>query len=208
MSSLYRRDIPLALVFIVGLCVLLNYFFVFDPLGDLVSLLMNFGTIIIGFLYAVGGISLIIYEYRQYNRLQSNDPTKWLSLYTIVMIFAFFVFGLTNATIYSWLVANVQGGAGVGINAVTGCAIVLAAFRSFRVRSVDATVLLIAGVITMFELAPIGEVISPVIPPAGLWLLEVLTRAANRGMQIGLGVGGVYTAIRTWLGMERRALGV
>jgi len=60
----------------------------------------------------------------------------------------------------------------------------------------------------MFRLAPLGEVISPAIPVIGLWMLEVVNRAALRGMQIGLGIGGIYTAIRTWLGMERAATGV
>lgn len=208
MSSTLRRDIPLAIVFIVGLLVLLDYYLVSEPLGGLVSLLMNFGVISIGFLYVVGGGSLVIYELKEFQRRPSNDPSKWLSLYAVVLIFVFFGAGLTSDSTYSWLVKNVSGGAGIGINTVIGAAIVLAAFRSFRVRSTEAVFLLVAGIITMFRLAPIGEVISPAIPPAGLWLLEVVTRAANRGMQIGLGIGGVYTAIRTWLGMEKKALGV
>jgi hypothetical protein len=206
MSTLLRRDIPIFLVTAIATVVLVDQFVNLEPLSALVSVIMNFGVISIGILYAVGSINLLIYLSKQWQRYEVNELNKYLYTYAIAFMLFYFLTSIFAEDWFSWIAANVRPG--LAMSAITGCAIVLASYRSFRLRSLEAAALLITGMLTMFRLAPIGEVISPVIPQIGAWLLNPFARASHRGMQIGLGIGGVYTAIRTYLGRERRALGL
>ena len=82
-----------------------------------------------------------------------------------------------------------------------------ASYRAFRVRSKEASVLLIAAVIMMIGRAPIGEVIWKDFPKLANWLLNVPNTAGQRAMMMGAAVGGFAAALRTLLGMDRGQIG-
>jgi hypothetical protein len=81
-----------------------------------------------------------------------------------------------------------------------------AAYRAFRIRSFEATLLLVTAIIIMLGRAPIGDVISPLLPQWTSWLMSIPNTAGMRGIQIGATLGGIATALRVMVGIERAYL--
>jgi len=63
-----------------------------------------------------------------------------------------------------------------------------AAFRAFRARSVEATLLLITAIVMMIGRVSIGPIISPHLPGITEWLLDVPNLAAKRAIALGVGL--------------------
>lgn len=92
--------------------------------------------------------------------------------------------------------------------------IVSAAYRSFRIKSAEAALMMAAAFVIMLALVPFGAMITNWLPThgwlqvlrlerIGSWILNFPNAAAQRGMLFGLGVGGLAMSIRLWLSLER-----
>jgi hypothetical protein len=92
--------------------------------------------------------------------------------------------------------------------------IVSAAYRAFRIRSAEATLLMGAAFIVMLGQVYLGQVLTSWLPAEGLasnlrletlsdWLLTRVNAPAVRAVGFGLGVGLLATALRIWLSLER-----
>lgn len=82
-----------------------------------------------------------------------------------------------------------------------------AAFRAFKARTIDATVLLCVGVIVMLGNAPIGEIMWSKFPALRSWIMNVPAMAAIRSLYIGAAIGGIAVGVRVLSGIERGHLG-
>jgi len=80
-----------------------------------------------------------------------------------------------------------------------------AAFRAFRTRSVDATVLLASAVVVMIGRLDDGSTLG--IPTLARWILDGPNLVAKRAILIGVGLGMTSTALKILLGIERSYLG-
>ena len=80
-----------------------------------------------------------------------------------------------------------------------------AAFRAFRTRSVDATVLLVSAIVVMIGRLDDGAALG--IPRLSRWILEAPNLVAKRAILIGVGLGMTSTALKILLGIERSYLG-
>ena len=89
--------------------------------------------------------------------------------------------------------------------------LISAAYRSFRIRSLEAALLMIAAVIVMMGQMPIGEWATMYLPESLSFLklpwlsqkiLTVINAAAYRGVWIGMLVGMFAISLRIWLGID------
>lgn len=102
-----------------------------------------------------------------------------------------------------------------------------AAYRAFRIRSVEAGILMFTAIIVMIGIVPLGGYISYNLlglpqgtpaPDAGLLtrilyninlptiangILIYLNTPVQRAIEFGVGIGGLAMAIRLWLSLER-----
>ena len=92
-----------------------------------------------------------------------------------------------------------------------------AAFRAFRIRSFQATLLLLAALVVMLGRVPFGEMVfawlpqslggERVLPSVTNWIMTKPNTAAQSGIIIGAALGGASTSLRVLLGLESSYLG-
>jgi len=92
-----------------------------------------------------------------------------------------------------------------------------AAFRAFRVRNVEATILLTSALVVMMGINPYGLMLFSWLPEVGGkpflqwltdWVLNTPNSAAQRGIIIGAALGASAMSLRVLLGIERSYLGL
>jgi hypothetical protein len=92
--------------------------------------------------------------------------------------------------------------------------IVSAAYRAFRVRSIEATILLVSACLVMLGQVALGQAVTGGIPNRGFaanfrfevianWILTRVNSPALLAVELGLGVGALSTSLRIWLNLER-----
>jgi hypothetical protein len=92
-----------------------------------------------------------------------------------------------------------------------------AAYRAFRIRSFQATLLLIAAVIVMLGRVPFGETVfawlpsewgsQRWLPSVTDWIMDKPNSAAQSGILIGAALGAAAMSLRVILGLETSYLG-
>lgn len=82
-----------------------------------------------------------------------------------------------------------------------------AAFRAFRARSLEATLLLIAAILVMIGRVPLGDAMWEPLGKIADWIMTYPNGAAKRAIMIGVGLGMAATSLKLMLGIERAYLG-
>lgn len=91
--------------------------------------------------------------------------------------------------------------------ALLGFYIASAAYRSFRLRSVEAGALMITAILVILGQIPHGPLyISSDLPQLRVWLMENLNTPGNRAIYFASSIAGLALAIRMWLSLERSPL--
>lgn len=91
--------------------------------------------------------------------------------------------------------------------ALLGFYIAGAAYRSFRLKSVEAAVLMLTAVVVILGQIPFGKMyIHDSLPNVRVWLMENLNTPGNRAMFLGSSVAAIALAMRMWLSLEKSPL--
>jgi len=104
--------------------------------------------------------------------------------------------------VYDLLYNGVFNQLGSAMFALLGVYIAAAAYRAFRIRSVESALMMIAALIVMLGQISFGKHLYSEMPAIRQWLLEVPNSAAFRAIRLGAGVAGLMLAIRMWLSIE------
>jgi hypothetical protein len=127
-----------------------------------------------------------------------------------------------SATPFQWIANNMFQPLQSTIFALLAFFMASAAFRAFRARNTEATILLFAGILVMAGRVPLLEFLAAPFPPLqpaaagasqGLgklteWIMNTPNGAAQSGIIIGAALGAASMAIRVILGIERGYLGL
>jgi hypothetical protein len=87
-----------------------------------------------------------------------------------------------------------------------------AAYRAFRARSAEATILLLTATVVMMWRVPMGEAMLSYLPgdiPTFLntYIMNGANLAVQRGIIIGAALGAASMSLRIILGIERTYMG-
>jgi hypothetical protein len=103
---------------------------------------------------------------------------------------------------YEFLYNGLFNQLGAAMFALLGVYIAAAAYRAFRVQSVESALMMTAALVVMLGQISFGKMLYDDMPALRQWLLEVPNSAAFRAIRLGAGVAGLMLAIRMWLSIE------
>jgi hypothetical protein len=208
-----KKEVPLAITLLLGLTyVVANYFTGNASLATLKSTLDTWYLAVANWAIAVGMINLAqIHGRRVAQKKDGWFYSGWLIVCMFGMLLAsLFVFKSPNAAGWKFMYNQLIAPMNATVYATLVFYIGSAAYRSFRLRSMEAGILLVVAVIMMLGRVPLGTMLlggNPALGKMADWLLNVPNSAGMRGIQIGACLGGIATALRIMLGIERNWLG-
>ncbi len=206
-----RTTIPLVITFVVGLIMLGEAFIPHWAYRVVTENFFEWGLILAAAAFTLGLINLIQVNLPKVLAREPDWGYKALMLAALVVtLWVGFAGGperLKGATAYKWVFDFVFVPLNATMFALLAFYIASAAFRAFRARNIEATVLLTAAIVVMIGRVPMGEALSERLPTIVNWLMEVPNTAARRAIFIGAALGAVATGLRIILGIERSHLG-
>ena len=204
-----KRTIPLIIVITLGFLFVGHTFIphqysqnFYDWYMDWIKAMAPFGVVL-------GIMSLTMSHYAKIKRKVPNWHYSIITLFGLYFTAASgFIWGTQEGTPYMWIFRNVQMPMGATMFALLAFYIASAAYKAFRARSAEATVLLLAAIVVMLGQVPIGvAMFGEGILDITQWILDVPNLAAKRGIALGVGLGSVAVSLRILLGIERTYLG-
>ena len=208
-----KKEIPLAITFITGLIIIVTFFIPHQPLGTMQQRLLLWYSIVLGFTLLLGMDSLLRSNIQKISRRVPGWPfalvlivgflgTLAVGIYTWVTNESLLSLGSSFMYIYTYFIIPLQA----TMFSLLAFFIASAAYRAFRARTLEATLLLITAAIVMLGRVPIGAEISRWLPASAEWIMEIPQMAAKRGIFIGVALGTIAMSLRVILGLERTYL--
>jgi hypothetical protein len=210
-----RREIPLIITFIAGFVQLVDFFVPHPWVANAASELRQWSVIVIAASIVLGiGNLLRIHLFERIPRRTSG----WQ--YSIVLLAGMFAMAITGlaggvgeGTSFNYLFRHLKVHLDMTMFALLAFFIASAAYRAFRVRNWEATLLLLAAVIVMLGRVPLGSLLTRGLPTylqlpvVTEWIMNVPNMIGFRGIMMGAAMGVMAMGLRIILGIERAYLG-
>lgn len=233
-----RKTLPVIVAFLSGIAMVISFFFTPERsvLGQIQENLLQWVTIVGGFTLVLGVFSIV----RVNSRAVARRSEGWIyKLATVISVFAMALpsmlptssastfgklfysifpeswasaFGTNPGSIYDWLFNYMDSPMMETMFATLAFYIASAAYRAFRARSAEATLLLITACIVMLWRVPMGEaflrLFSDNIPEyINAFVMKGFNMSVQRGIIIGAALGMASMSLRIILGIERTYMG-
>ena len=216
-----KRQIPLILCFVFGVVMLLTQFSPHSFSQGLYEEVLNWALIITPFALIFSTITLLQTHVTRIRRKTEHWQYSFIIFVGIaIMVIIGIPYGPEHPW-FKWLFNNVQLPMDATMFSLLAFFIASAAYRAFRARNVEASLLLISAVIVMLGNVPVGDLIwnsSVSLTPWGenladgsswmkQWILDNPNLSSRRGIILGVSLGVISQSIRIILGIERSYLG-
>jgi hypothetical protein len=212
-----KRELPLLMTAVIGLFMILSFFVPHHLVSVPADYLQQCAVIVVAFGYVLGGANAVRVNLAGIARRQPD----WM--YKIVLVLALLttvVVGLAEGRrwqepgsvsmfLYNQLYSPMQA----TMFSLLAFFIASAAFRAFRIRTVEAGMLAVAALIVMLGRVPVGNEMTAWLPSwlqlgaVQEWIMNVPQNAAKRAILMGAAMGVMATGLRVILGIERSYLG-
>lgn len=203
-----RRRIPILICFVFGAFGAVQHFSPHPIAISAFKTVNDWSQIIFAFALIVGVLSVFQIHLKKISRRERYWAYSVVSLTAIlVMTAAGFIGGMGRGTVFVWIFNSMQVPMQSTVFALLAFFVATAAYRGFRLRNIEAGILLAAALIIMLGRIPVGGLISDYIPDGTEWIVSVPSMSAKRAVLIGIGLGSITTALRVMLGIERSYLG-
>ena len=223
-----KRKLPLIIVFVTGILMFASYYIPHQPFNDMSEEASSWYMVISGFTLALAVTSLIR---NHYLKIRTGKQGFAYSVVMFLMLIVTAIFGVIpgdanpnfgnqSGSVFMWIFEYVNSAAASTVFSLLAFYIASAAYRAFRVRTADATIMLITALIVMIGRVPYGEMFSNFLTDSvskhlTFLRLDVLTSfflnyptvAAKRAIYLGIALAMVSTSLRVILGIERTYLG-
>ena len=230
-----RRPLMLAVTFIGGLFYVLEFFLPVykmpnaqdkEAVGNfLTPYLVPIAGILLPIVSAVAiGLGAINLFQIHGKRVIKKHPNAFFSYVFFFGFFLMLILGLLNRhhpnsinkNLYDLVFTGGYQNLDATMFSIIAFYITSAAYRAFRIKSVEATLLLMTALIVMLGQISLGQWLTDWLPAQGHgfagnfrfevirdWILNKANTPAVRAINFGLGIGSLAVALRIWLGLER-----
>jgi len=220
-----KREVPLFITAVIGLFMILSFFVPHQWVSVPADFLQGSAVILVAFGYVLGGANALRVNFDGISRRSPGWQYKVVlvvALLTTVTVGAiegreFLNPGMRSKWIYDWIYSPMAS----TMFALLAFFIASAAFRAFRIRTVEAGLLAVAALIVMLGRVPLGDLLTDWLfqlkwlpgAPHTLhlstfqeWIMDIPQNAAKRAIIIGAALGVMATGLRVILGIERSYL--
>lgn len=222
-----KREIPLFLTAAIGAVMILGFFVPHPWVSVPADFLQQSAVIVVAFGYVLGGANVLRVNLEGISRRDRDWPYRIVLVAALLVTVSVGLFvdgpgfqkqGARTLWIYNHLYSPMSA----TMFALLAFFIASAAFRAFRIRTLEAGLLAAAALIVMLGRVPIGDfLVRPLTDhgwapgwlreaPLGAvqqWIMDVPQNAAKRAILIGAAMGVMATGLRVILGIERAYLG-
>lgn len=220
-----RKPLIIALTFLAGLIYSVEFFIPADPdtrencMTNFITQVGQATNVVYAFALGLGVTNLIRFHGQNLLRLKPgwyNNLAFFVAFITMIFIGFWQYASPSSISNNAFQIAfmGVLASLGATMFSTIGFFIISAAYRAFRIRSGEATLMLITAFIVMVGQVPMGSSLTSGLPASGLWssfrfenlsywILNEPNMAAQRAMYFGIEVGALAMALRTWLSLER-----
>lgn len=217
-----KRRLPLLIVLVVGIFAAVAFFIPHPTVRGIDEVFRNdVLRIITAFSLVLGVGSILRHHFMKIKRKAEHWPFSYI---TVIALFVSAIIGLlggidpnrpgvlpTQVGSFSFhiqtLYSNIMVPLAATMFALLAFFMASAAYRAFRARNFEATLLLVAAFILMLGAVPLTRLIIPPLPDFAEWILAVPNTAAKRGIAFGVSLGAFATSLKILLGIERGWLG-
>ncbi|MGC9317011.1 MAG: hypothetical protein ACP5KN_03115 [Armatimonadota bacterium] len=214
-----RLQVPLVITFLAGVFMAVQFFIPHALIQTPYERLLEWGRIVAAFALVLGIASLLRTHWEKIRRQHRDWPYSVVAIGSFVLMCVVGIgWGHERGTGFDWIFRHIQVPLDATMFSLLAFFIASAAFRTFRARSIEATLLLIAAVIVMLGRVPsalivvfgktgLGEQLYSAMPDISEWIMNFPTVAGKRGIIFGVSLGAIATALRIIVGIERSHLG-
>lgn len=212
-----KRELPLLMTAVIGLFMILSFFVPHHLVSVPADYLQQCAVIVVAFGYVLGGANALRANLEGIARRQPDWAYK---LVLVVSLVATVIIGLVDGRrwqeagtvsmfLYNQMYSPMQG----TMFSLLAFFIASAAFRAFRIRTLEAGLLAAAALIVMLGRVPVGDALTGWLPESVRmsafqeWIMNVPQNAAKRAILMGAAMGVMATGLRVILGIERSYLG-
>ena len=200
-----RRAVPLAVAVLAGVIVLLDYFFSSPILDSLGRQVVDWVTVVAAVALILGVVNV---AQRHLHRIAERGRGWRESLALIASMLVVIGFGLApgggpSSPVVRWIFDYVYTPLNATIFSLLAFFVVSAAYRTFRVATREAAVMLAVAVLVLIGQAPLLASLWQGFPGIKDWVLQYPMTAAMRAIVIGVAVGVMATSLRVIGGVDR-----
>ena len=203
-----KKTIPLAICVAIGIAMVIQFFIPHPISLQFNSTILKWVIVLTAFALVLAIGNLTVYHGK---KITARKPGWFYSAVTvasmIVVAFIGVFWGIGATSLFQKIYLNIMSHLSATMFGLLAYYMASAAYRSFRGRSLEALMLLLAAFIVMIGFMPFSQYIHARLPAFAEWILEVPNMASKRGIQMGIAFGAIATALKIILGIERSWLG-
>ncbi|MBM3187626.1 MAG: hypothetical protein FJZ90_02770 [Chloroflexi bacterium] len=203
-----RKRLPALVTVLCGL-LMLGDFFIPDPQMDALGAALAEGvTVLAAFALVLGALNILATHMRRvFGAPQAGTvrTSRGLSLVLVLALLITAAAGVSrpSSAAFAWIFEYIHVPLHSSMMALLSFFVVSAAYRSFRLRNLEAFVLAGTSLLVLLVQVPLGPALSAKLAILGDWIYSVPVAGGMRGILIGIALGTMATSLRVLFLVDR-----
>ena len=203
-----RRTVPLRICLICGIVMIIQFFIPHQYSKTFFNYTLDWLITAGIFAIVIGLHSNFHVHLTKVIRRKKGWGFSMVTMVSIIgMAFIGIAYGVGADSLFMQIYRNVEVPMDATMFSLLGFFMASAAFRAFRAKTKESTVLLIIAVVIMLGRVPLGYFLWHRLPDVAEWIMMYPNMAAQRGILLGVGLGMLAMELKMLLGIERGWLG-